>query len=85
MMSLFSKKCSSFSPVKFMETEEHECQIVIDKDTDCSQIPELNAINYVEGFRILKNPSDVDKVANFGFQDEYFDDNVDDGLIEEND
>ena len=55
MMSLFSKKCSAFSPVKFMETDEHECQIVIDKDTDCSQIPELNAINYVKGFRILKN------------------------------
>ena len=56
-----------------MEMEEHECQIVIDKDTDCSQIPELNAINYVKGFRILKNPSDVD-----------YADNVDDGLIEEN-
>ena len=75
MMSLFSKKCSAFSPVKFMQTEEHECQIVIDKDTDCSQIPELNAINYVKGFRILKNPQDLDKVINSGFQDDYFVDN----------
>ena len=75
MMSLFSKKCSAFSPVKFMQTEEHECQIVIDKDTDCSQIPELNAINYVKGFRILKNPQDLDKVINGGFQDDYFVDN----------
>ena len=58
-----------------MQTEEHECQIVIDKDTDCSQIPELNAINYVKGFRILKNPQDLNKVINNGFQDDYFVDN----------
>ena len=58
--------------------------LTIDKDTDCSRIPELNAINYVKGFRILKNPSDVDQVTSYGFEDQYFEDNVDEGLIEEN-
>lgn len=38
-----------------MENKNHECQILIDKSTDCSQVAELNAINYLSDFQILRN------------------------------
>ena len=67
MPSLFNKKCSVFTPIKFLESDEHQCHVVLDKDVDCSQVPELNSINYVNGFQILSNLDLTENITNQNF------------------
>ena len=38
-----------------MEKSEQNCQMIIDKNTDCTTIPEFNAANYMNGLKIIKN------------------------------
>ncbi len=58
--SLFGKKCSNFSPIKFMHRGYHECQIHLEQDTDCTSIPELNAINYVSDLVVITRKDWID-------------------------
>lgn len=48
------RKCGAFSPIQYLKTEEYSCQVVLHQGSDCSAIQELNAANYVTGFRVLK-------------------------------
>jgi hypothetical protein len=67
------RQCDVFSPVKFMHDENFDCQTILSKNTDCRQIPELNAVHYISGFQLVKSP---DAFANLS--------SVDQGMNEDN-
>lgn len=55
VQSFFDEKCSAFAPVQYMHSAEQKCQVILQQGSDCSQIPELNAINYVSDLKIIAN------------------------------
>ena len=68
MQSFFDAKCSAFAPVQYMHSAEQKCQVIIEPGSDCSQIPQLNAINYVSGLKIL---SKVNQTLNNELENEF--------------
>lgn len=58
-----TKSCDTYSPVRYMEKSKQKCQMKLTQETDCREIPELNAANFMNDLKIVKNIKAIQNVT----------------------
>ena len=53
--SMNGRQCNAYSPIKYLSQEERSCQVYLNPESDCTSIPELNAKNFLSGFKVIAN------------------------------
>ena len=62
-LAIQGKQCHAFSPIKYLKDEDRYCQLYLEPDTDCTTIPELNAANYLSGFKVVANKATLENLT----------------------